>query len=1080
MPSTLIAYGIMELGMTYAMATFAANMVISFALSYVVNRVFGAEAPSQQDQGTRQQIPPSTANSIPVVYGDAYLGGTFVDACLTTNQQIMFYVMAISSISENGTFTYDTTKMYYGDRLITFGTGPNVASLTDQAGNVDTTIFNSSVGISNLQIYLYTSNNAGTITPVNTSSMPPDIMGSASGLPSGVQWSGTRQMNGLAFAIVRLNYSREAQTTQLQPITFKVAQNLGGLDRARPGDVWYDYMTNPYYGGAIDTAYVDTTTRDALNTYSDQTITYTPSGGGTATQRRYKINGVINAGETVLNNVDKILMASDSWMAYNAPTGKWSIVINKAESTAYDFNDNNIIGDIRVSATDITSSINAVEAKFPNRDNKDQSAYINIETPSGLLYPNEPVNKYSITFDLVNDNVQAEYLANRMLEQAREDLIVGFSTTYYGIQVDAGDVVSVTNSSYGWSNKLFRVMKVNEASLPDGTLGAKLDLNEYNAQVYDDKDITAFTPVPNSGLPSPVYFSSLQAPTVTGYPSASSPTFSVSVYIPITGRITFTTLFYTTVASPVASDWKQLDFAETVNSQPVTNSTSGTPQYYVFANQKLSAGTYYFAYIVGNESSQSSLSTKSSAFVWTPIAPTGPTGPTGNTGPTGSGTTGATGPRSASGYIYYSLASATTPSAPSASGYNFDTGAFSSLSSNWSTTFTAPDPVTNPSTEAGSKFWAVRYNVSEATYGGTQTVTLSSRFNWQNLDGLVTFTNVSSPSGTTFIDGGNIIADTVTVNKLASGTATIAAGQTFSLGAGSSAFGYSATGVFSSTVSTASGLIGACTNNTYGLVGIAYGSTTAGVGGIFGRARTSGLTTWRSIVNNGEYTSAIVCSYSGGSGDAKLSALISHQTDGTGNYYGGVFTNIVDSTGGYVAVNGYDFYAFGGGTNYGPFTGAHDALIDKSYTLEAGDIVADTGFAIKSGVSNTITQVVPCTSANQAGSLGVFVGIYNDHAPTAISEVVDGILVVKPEYAPLLVDNNIIAVNAVGEGQINVCGQGGDIQVGDFIVSSDTVGKGMKQSDDVLHSYTIAKARENVTFSSPDEVIQIACIYVGG
>lgn len=1059
-------------------AAYAAAFAVNYAISVQVNRMFGEKPPSQTEQGSRQQIPPNTANSLPIVYGDAYLGGTFVDACLTTDQKTMYYVMAISSISPNGAFSYDTTKMYYGDRLITFGTGASVASLSDQAipPNVDTTI------AGNLEIYLYTSSASGTITPVNTSVMPSTLMGSGSGLASAFQWTGTRQMNGLAFAIIKLNYSREAQTTQLEPITFKVSQYGAGMDRARPGDVWYDYMTNPYYGAAIDPEYVDTTTRDALNTYADQLITYTPSGGGTATQRRYKINGVINAGENVLSNVDNILTACDSWMAYSPPTGKWSIVINKADATSYAFDDDNIIGELRVSATDITSSVNVVEAKFPNRDNKDQTAYVNLDlavlNPS-LLYPNEPVNKSSLTFDLVNDNVQAYYLANRILEQAREDLIVSFSTTYYGIQVDAGDVISVTNSGYGWSNKLFRVVRVNEVSLVDGSLGAKIDATEYNAQVYDDKDITAFTPVPNSGLPSPVYFSALQIPTVTGYPSASSPTFNVSCYIPITGRVTFASLFYTTVASPAASDWKQLDFAETVNSQPVTNSTSGTPQYYVFANQKLAAGTYYFAYIVGNESSQSSLSAKSTAFVWSPVGGVGPTGPAGATGPTGASLTGATGPRSASGYIYYSSASASAPSAPSAGSYNFTTGAFGSLTSGWSTTFTAPAPVTNPSTTAGSKFWAVRYNVSETTFGGSQTVTISAVFNWQNMDGLVTFTNVSSPSGTTFIDGGNIKADTITANKLAAGTASIAAGRTFSLGTGTSGFGFEATGVFSSTSTAASGVIASTTANTYGIAGMAYG-TDAGIGGIFGRARTSSLNTWRSIVEAGTANQAINAVYSGASGDAKVSAFIAHQTDGLTNYYAGVFINTANSTGGYVAINGYDFYAFGGGTNYGPFTGAHDALVDKSYDLVAGDIVADTGFAIKDGVSNTITQVVPCTSANQAGSLGVFVGIYNDHAPTAMSEVVNGTLVVKPEYQPLLVDNNIIAVNAVGEGQINVCGQGGDIQVGDFIVSSDMIGKGMKQSDDLLHSYTIAKARENVTFSSPDEVIQIACIYVGG
>ena len=313
-------------------------------------------------------------------------------------------------------------------------------------------------------------------------------------------------------------------------------------------------------------------------------------------------------------------------MTYNAALGQWSIVINKAESTAYAFDDDNIIGEIRVSATDITSSINQVEARFPFKENRDQAAFVNIETPSGLLYPNEPVNKYSLTYDMVNDSVQANYLANRLLEQAREDLIVSFSTTYYGIQVDAGDVVSVTNADYGWNAKLFRVMKVNEASLPDGSLGAKLELTEYNAQVYDDQDITQFTPVPNSGLSSPVFFSALSAPTVTASrPSDAVPSFDIQISIPATGRVTFGTLFYTIDPSNSLA-WKVLDSASSPNNTPVTNSTN-----YTFANQVLPAGTFYFTYTVGNEIASSQRSANSAAFVWSPTGASGPAGENGLT-----------------------------------------------------------------------------------------------------------------------------------------------------------------------------------------------------------------------------------------------------------------------------------------------------------------------------------------------------------------------------------------------------------------------------------------------------------------
>ena len=67
-----------------------------------------------------------------------------------------------------------------------------------------------------------------------------------------------------------------------------------------------------------------------------------------------------------------------------------------------------------------------------------------------------------------------------------------------------------------------------------------------------------------------------------------------------------------------------------------------------------------------------------------------------------------------------------------------------------------------------------------------------------------------------------------------------------------------------------------------------------------------------------------------------------------------------------------------------------------------------------------------------------------------------------------------------GEGQINVCGEGGNIERGDLIVTSSIPGKGMKQADDIVRSYTVAKARESMTFSSSTEVKLVACEYFSG
>lgn len=69
-----------------------------------------------------------------------------------------------------------------------------------------------------------------------------------------------------------------------------------------------------------------------------------------------------------------------------------------------------------------------------------------------------------------------------------------------------------------------------------------------------------------------------------------------------------------------------------------------------------------------------------------------------------------------------------------------------------------------------------------------------------------------------------------------------------------------------------------------------------------------------------------------------------------------------------------------------------------------------------------------------------------------------------------------LIVNAVGEGGIWVCGQNGDIQNGDLIVTSDIPGVGMKQDDDIIKNYTVAKATCDVIFKDAEKKF-IGCIY---
>jgi hypothetical protein len=250
--------------------------------------------------------------------------------------------------------------------------------------------------------------------------------------------------------------------------------------------------------------------------------------------------------------------------------------------------------------------------------------------------------------------------------------------------------------------------------------------------------------------------------------------------------------------------------------------------------------------------------------------------------------------------------------------------------------------------------------------------------------------------------------------------------------------------------------------------------------------------------NSGSFGAMAIQGYASSSGYGVYGQSVSGEsirglaTAGGGNNHGvrGLNTNgngAGSNTAGLVgAANGYDFYADGAGTNYGPFTGTHDALTDPNDNFTIGDIVIDAQLVRRNGISSAITLIKTSTSANQKAALGVICAEqhpFENNIPAVYMSGFDeetGLPVPTAEYEIDKQTYNLVAVNALGEGQINVCGEGGNIEAGDLIVTSSLPGKGMKQSDDIVRAVTVAKARESVTFASPTEVKQIACIYLCG
>jgi hypothetical protein len=268
------------------------------------------------------------------------------------------------------------------------------------------------------------------------------------------------------------------------------------------------------------------------------------------------------------------------------------------------------------------------------------------------------------------------------------------------------------------------------------------------------------------------------------------------------------------------------------------------------------------------------------------------------------------------------------------------------------------------------------------------------------------------------------------------------------------------------------------TNSIGNVLQVTQTSTAASVSAVFISSCNTGLvvSTGGSVVGSfaaaslqtSDPVQAVLARNSGGSsGGHGLRANAS----GGGSLLGG----LAGAQGGYAA------YAETGG--YGPFTGQHDGLLVKTApSPEVGDIMVDTDRCWGLSVDDTITVVTPSTAPNQKGAIGVFRGLRSalDFAwiPNGLCILRDGDRDYCDDFAEVAAAYDLIQVNSVGEGCINVCGEGGDIGIGDLIVTSSTPGKGMKQADDVVRDITVAKARASVTFASASEVKQIPCVYL--
>ena len=494
-----------------AMAPGIQGMLIRFALSvavsYITNKLFAPDIPSGSsgsgqadaapDPGIRQRIASDPGNKLPVIYGKSRVFGSITFADITSDNQTMAFII---TLCEGPIETIG--QIWWDDFKLTLDSNGNVTNATDSQGETDD-FLNGNLTVKKFKA-------GGRCSPMETFS---------------TKWATNavnRTMPNVAYLYAELKYNRDESVTGLTSklgaeVDGKLVRTFNGSTLSsvtsysnNPAECLLDYLTSTFYGcgDVMSDSDLDLDSFISHKAFCDTLITHTDKEGNSTTAKRYTTNGVINTFDERDLNVSDLVICSQSIFSYNL--GKFQVVSDTTGSPVMSFNPDNMYGDVTIVNDGFNSSLNKLNISFSSYDQKYQDDQVFLDLPDNLKSYNEPELVQDTRFKFLNNNIMVQRVGNVIVKTSRDNLIVSFKTDTRALKLQVTDIVSVTNSTYGFTDKLFKINSITEIDMnSDGVSGYFITAQEYNADAYAEEALTEFQTAPNTNLANPRNFGAI-------------------------------------------------------------------------------------------------------------------------------------------------------------------------------------------------------------------------------------------------------------------------------------------------------------------------------------------------------------------------------------------------------------------------------------------------------------------------------------------------------------------------------------------------------------------------------------------
>jgi len=475
-----------------------------------------------ENQSDRGQIPPSTLNKVPRIYGNVTTGGVIIDATKIDANTLM-YAFAISEMDRDRYDLYDKSGTSWDPSFILSSVyrDNSVAEFSVTSGNKDQVIkltslvdgSNVDISAGNTRVWAWAGNTASTsqIFPDNRPNLATYNVNAYDVFPT---WDANITCEGLCIAIVKVTFDDPNDIKDFGSWKFTV-ESQGYIDESEPTSTYrdlrnpawalQDYLTSERYGLGLTLSDLDQTSFADWAAYCEENQYYASdvlaAGGSGATfpdsssgyvnpHDRFRIDGFINTQQPLLQNIERICAAGMATLNYDHKTGLFKILFSKQmtntdQTTAFHFTSDNIVGSITVNTSDIFSMFDFAQSTFPNYQQQDDRDTIIVSVPSADRFINEISATTNFNLDCVSDRPRAARIANISLKQSRVGTIVNLTGDHSTMTVDVGDFVKVSDELKGWTEKYFRVIRIRETENV-GVITCAFTLQEYTSTPYEE------------------------------------------------------------------------------------------------------------------------------------------------------------------------------------------------------------------------------------------------------------------------------------------------------------------------------------------------------------------------------------------------------------------------------------------------------------------------------------------------------------------------------------------------------------------------------------------------------------------